>query len=174
MRWYKTGIRDMPEATGWVLAPATLKGRLRRYEKPTRRRSWPHRWFAAETVQRSRERPPSQTIGRGAKEEVEEMKPNKKATQLLNESFTRNGQISCSGIHTDIGTLPLWGQLVRCGLVQHMSGTLLGHNFSFELTDSGREFLEGSLSQNETIGEWLIRRQVNRELSSGIRKQREA
>lgn len=44
------------------------------------------------------------------------MKVTKKAIALLQTSFARSGKVDCSGIDTDSGSFPLWGQLARAVL----------------------------------------------------------
>lgn len=69
----------------------------------------------------------------------------KKAESLFRATFLLDGNVACSGSHTSFGTMPLWGQLVRAGLVlPHKDGPVMGHKFAYELTDLGRDYLEQS------------------------------
>lgn len=71
------------------------------------------------------------------------MKITKAAEKLLVSSFTYNGRPMCSAIDTDQGSMPLWGQLALAGLVEqaHLRSDM-GHQFSYEITLAGREYLE--------------------------------
>jgi len=71
------------------------------------------------------------------------MKISKSADKLLKDAFTRNGQRIGSAVDTSQGTLPLWGQLALAGLVINRGRGCLGHPFSIELTQAGKDYLDG-------------------------------
>jgi hypothetical protein len=69
----------------------------------------------------------------------------KKAERLLVREFAwgagwKRGA-RASAIHTCSGTRPLWGQLVRAGLVKPTFSLLLGHPFAYAITDAGEYFI---------------------------------
>jgi hypothetical protein len=69
------------------------------------------------------------------------VKITKRADALLRDSFTRNGEVFCSAIHTSSGSMPLWGQLVIAGVVKEIPPCL--HPFNYEITDAGRDYVIG-------------------------------
>lgn len=79
-------------------------------------------------------------------------KLTKKAEKLLWDSFSWKGKAPAfSGISTDHGTAPLWGQLVLAGLVRQTGGGL-GHYFNYELTPEGNAFLTAMTDKQSTLG----------------------
>lgn len=85
------------------------------------------------------------------------MKPTKRAIALLTSAFTMHtkaGLVRCgSAVDTCQGTMPLWGQLVRCGLVEPNGRmpTLLGHPFSYRITKAGETAVDAALSTPEAV-----------------------
>lgn len=61
-------------------------------------------------------------------------KPTIKAMRLLIDQFAIG-----SGVHTDEGTVPLWGQLVIAGYVKHLAPMGCGHSFEYEITPEGKQ-----------------------------------
>jgi hypothetical protein len=62
----------------------------------------------------------------------------KKAENLLASSFTRNGVVAWFATDTCDGTVALWEQLERAGLVEKQKyKSPLGHTFSYRITDAG-------------------------------------
>ena len=82
------------------------------------------------------------------KTETQTKQAGKRAMALLANQFTRNGKVCCSAVHTDRGTMPLWGQLVAAGYVKHMGGISMGHNFEYELTAEGKRALDSNAYEN--------------------------
>jgi hypothetical protein len=64
--------------------------------------------------------------------------PSEPAIQLLVDTLSTG-----SGVETCRGTKRLWGQLERSGLVTRQRyGGMMGHPFSYDLTDAGRAFIK--------------------------------
>lgn len=62
--------------------------------------------------------------------------PTNKAMALLVKNFDK-----ASGVHTDEGTYPLWGQLSIAGYVKPLPKLGFGHPFEYEITPAGRDAL---------------------------------
>lgn len=62
--------------------------------------------------------------------------PSRRAINLLRQAFHMG-----SGVETSEGTIALWTELEKAGLVQRIYKTMhgiLGHPFAFRITDDGK------------------------------------
>jgi hypothetical protein len=94
---------------------------------------------------------PGFTVG-GGLASLETMKPTKKAIALLRSTFcmqTKQGEcVASSHVDTCEGTLPLWGQLHRAGLVSNEGRGVLGHDFAVRLKPEGEALLKSLIRSN--------------------------